>query len=167
MYNETLAFAFSAGHRILMANLAGITQEESLSSAGGAANSINWLAGHILNSRSRMAKRIAAGGEPLLNEQESAWYGKGSRPIGPGDPCVPLERIVKGLEQTVGAVATRLAEMSDAELETLVDRSMFPIPPDKPTLGAAVQFGILHEMYHSGQIGLVRRALGKASGIGV
>ena len=167
MYTETLVYAFSAGHKILLANLSGITHEESLQSAGGSANGINWLAGHILNSRSRLAARTGTPGGPFLSEQESAWYGKGSKAIGAGDPCVPLERIVEGLRQSVDVIAARLAQMSHAELEAEVDRSMFPIPPEKPTLGALVEFAILHEMYHSGQIGLVRRVLGKASGIGV
>jgi len=151
----------------LLANIAGITHEESLKSAGGSANGINWLAGHILNSRARLAARTGAPGGPFLSEQEAAWYGKGSKPIGAGDPCVPLEGIVAGLQQTVDGIAAWLAQMTDAELEAAIDRTMFPIPPAKPTLGAMVEFAILHEMYHSGQIGLVRRALGKASGIGV
>ena len=167
MYTQTLVYAFSAGHKILLANLAGVTHEESLQNAGGSANGINWLAGHILNSRTRLAARTGAPCGPIFSEQEAAWYGKGSKPIGAGDPCVPLERIVAGLEQTVGGIAARLAQMTDAELETAIDRTMFPSPPEKPTLGAMVEFAILHEMYHSGQIGLVRRALGKASGIGV
>ena len=72
-----------------------------------------------------------------------------------------------GLQQTADGIPTRLAQMTHAELEAEVDRSMFPIPPEKPTLGALVEFAILHETDHSGQIGLVRRVLGKASGIGV
>lgn len=167
MYTETLAFAFVAGHKILLANLKGITHEDSLRSAGGAANGINWIAGHVLNTRSRFAARIGAVGGPFLNEEESAWYTKGSRPIGSGDPCVMLDRVVAGLEESAEIIGARLAQMTEAELEAAVDRSMFPIAPDNPTLGASVEFLILHEMYHSGQIGLVRRALGKPSGIGV
>ncbi len=165
MLAQTLAYIFGAEHKILLANLADISHDDSLRCAGETANGINWLAGHILGARGRMAARIGAGG-PFLNDEESAFYGKGSQPIRMGDPCAPLERIVEGLKESAEKILARLETLTDAELAVEIDRKLFPIPPEKPTVGASVMFLIFHESYHNGQIGIVRRAIGKASGIG-
>jgi hypothetical protein len=165
MLAQTLAYAFGAEHKILMSNLKQVSHEDSLRCAGEAANGINWLAGHILGARGRMAARIGAGG-PFLNDQESAFYGKGSQPIRAGDPCIPLDMLVEGLKESSEKILARLETITDAELAVEIDRKLFPIPPGKPTLGASVMFLIVHEAYHNGQIGIVRRAIGKVSGIG-
>jgi hypothetical protein len=167
MNAETLAYAFGAEHKILMANLSAITHEESLRCVAGSANGINWLAGHLLNARGRrIAANLGAGG-PFLTEEESECYGRGSRPIRAGDPCVPLERLIEGLKESGARISTRLQTITDAELNVEIDRGLFAFPPERPTVGKLVAFMLMHEMYHSGQIGLIRRALEKASGIGV
>lgn len=166
MQAETIAYVFGAAHRILMANLAGITHEESLTCARETANGINWLTGHILNSRGRLARVLGAGG-PFLTERESTYYGRGSRPIHAGDPCANLDQLVGGLRLSAEEISARLATMTDAELDAEIDLKLFPIPPDKPTVSAMVTFLLFHEAYHNGQIALNRRAMGKTSGIGV
>jgi hypothetical protein len=166
MQAETLSYAFSAQNRILLANLAGIDHEDSLVCASETANGINWLAGHILNARGRIAKLIGAGG-PFLAEVDAAFYGRGSRRISQGDPCAPLDRIVEELKVSAALISERLATMSDTDLDAEIDRKLFPIPPEKPTVGALITFLTIHEAYHNGQIGIVRKAIGKASGIGV
>jgi len=166
MQAETIAYVFGAAHRILMANLAGVSQEESLMCARETANGINWLAGHILNSRGRLARVLRAGG-PFLTDLESTYYGRGSRPIHAGDPCANLEQLADGLRESAEKISARLATMTDAELDAEIDPKLFPIPPEKPTVAAMVTFLVFHEAYHNGQIGLNRRAIGKTSGIGV
>jgi hypothetical protein len=167
MDSETLAYAFASEHKILMANLGGITHDESLLCAGGCANGINWLAGHLLNARGRRIAAIIGAGGPFLTEDESQYYGRGTRPIRTGDPCVPLERLLEGLKASGVKITARLQTITEAELNVEIDRSLFAFPPDKPTVGKLVTFMLMHEMYHSGQIGLIRRALEKPSGIGV
>ena len=125
MLAPTLAYAFGAGHRILMANLAGITHADSLRCAGESANGINWLAGHILTARGRLASRLGAGG-PFLTEAEIVCYSKGSRPIREGDPCAPLDRLVEGLEESARKISARFQTITDAELEVEMDRNAFP-----------------------------------------
>ncbi len=165
MHAETLAYAFGAQNKILLSNLNGICHDESLLAPGPTANGINWLAGHVLNARGRIAKLTGAGG-PFLTAEESAYYGKGSHNVRAGDPCAQLERLVAGLVESGTQIRARLAAMTDAELDAAVDVRLFPIPPDQPTLGALITFLVIHEAYHNGQIGIVRRAIGKPSGIG-
>lgn len=166
MQTATLAYGFTASQEILDRNLAGISHEESLLSTHDCANCINWLAGHILATRGRLTTLIQAG-EPLLTPEETAAYAKGSGPIRAGDPCVPLERLIEGLRTSAAAVVERINAMTDADLERALDPSRFPIKPDQPTVGASVTFLLLHEGYHAGQIGVVRRLIGKRSGLGV
>ena len=166
MQSDTLAYGFAASQKILDRNLAGISHEESLVSTHDCANCINWLAGHILATRGRLATLIQAG-EPLLSPGQAAAYARGSGPIRPGDPCVPLEKLIAALEGSGAELVERIKAMTDEDLETALDPSRFPIRPDTPTVGASIAFVLLHEGYHAGQIGLASRLIGKPSGLGV
>jgi len=166
MQSEILAYGFSASQGILSRNLAGTSHEESLLVREGCINNVNWLAGHILATRGRLMALLNAG-ETLLTPEESAMYGRGSHPLQPGDPCVRLEKLVEGLQSSAAAILERLRAMQDADFEAALDPSNFPIKPEKATVGARVAFLLLHEGYHAGQIGTVRRLLGKPSGLGV
>jgi hypothetical protein len=166
MDSQTLTYMFGASQKILTANLAGITHDESLQAPHGAANCINWLAGHILNTRSRLAGLLGAGG-PFILQPEASYYGRGSQPIRPGDPCANLEKLTEGLRDSSALLDAKFRSLTECELLREIDAKMFAIKPEKPTITAILSFLICHEMYHSGQIGTLRRLIGKPSGIGV
>ena len=48
-------------------------------------------------------------------------------------------------------------------LEEELDLPGFPIKMEKPTRGAFLTLFLFHEGYHAGQLGIVRRLLGKES----
>ena len=90
-------------------------------------------------------------------------YARGSESIGPGSECVPLAELRRILEASQGQLVEKL-EVADAELWSKEVPGLFE-PDAREPLG--IQFSQLtfHEAYHAGQLGVLRRALGKAGGI--
>jgi hypothetical protein len=166
MIRDQLTFAFTSGYRFTRANLKGITQEESLQAPADGLNCVNWLAGHLLVSRGRAAQRMGAG-SPILSDEEAKPYIKGSAGQLSAAEAIPLERIAEGLDALHQLIVAKLATMDDAAFEAPLDPALFPVPPEKPTLGASLQFILMHEAYHAGQIGTARKLMGKGSGLGV
>ncbi len=146
------------------AQLQGISHEESLAQPSKEGNCLNWIAGHLLNSRGHIL--TALGGEGVLNEEESKSYKMGSGPIGPGSSCVDLARLTEGLKQTGETLLARLKQATSEDLTRQLDPKQFPIPVEEPTLATLLALNMYHEGYHSGQLALGRRLLGKPSGLG-
>ncbi len=142
-------------------NLEGVTHEDSLKSAGEGGNCINWVLGHILNTRGLMLRLI--GGEPKSCEGLEELYGRFTKPIGAGDDCASLDALLEAMAASQEAMLERLATVDDAGLEAMVPQ-LFDAEKQEP---AGVQFATLlfHESYHAGQLGVIRRNVGLAAAI--
>ncbi|MBU0754734.1 MAG: hypothetical protein KJ645_06310, partial [Planctomycetes bacterium] len=55
----------------------------------------------------------------------------------------------------------RLRALDEKALAQTLDPSEFPVPVPQPTLGALLTVFMFHESYHAGQIGTLRRLIGK------
>lgn len=128
----------------------GITHEESCRPPGPGGNSLNWVLGHIAATRNDIHALI--GEAPLWSEEEAAPYVRGS--AGRLDPAAarPLSEILEAIERSNTGMKTRLAAMTPED---------FDRPLEKGTLGDVIAFLQFHESYHAGQVGLLRRLLGK------
>jgi uncharacterized damage-inducible protein DinB len=135
---------------IFAQHAAGITHEESCRTFAGGGNSLNWVLGHIAVSRDNA---LALLDEPRLwTPQETAPYAQGGAgPAGPADARA-LSEILAALERSHAILKGRLETTSAADLDR---------PLEKETLGARLAFLQFHESYHAGQVGLLRRLLGK------
>lgn len=159
MLNESLALGFGMAHYTLVKNLDGITPEEALKPPEAGGNCINWVAGHILACRDIISKQL--GGEAFLGEEEGRPYQRGSAPLGSGAPCVDLPGLLEGLEKTAAVLADTMMSLGQEALAGPLDLSAFPLPVEKPTLGAWLTLFMFHESYHAGQVGILRRLAGK------
>ncbi|HET6700409.1 MAG TPA: DinB family protein [Gemmatimonadaceae bacterium] len=116
-------------------------------------NPMVWMAGHLAQSRARLARLLGA-------EQEVPWpslFRRGEPP--PGEQDYPaLAEIRRAWEGAGAALRTRLRSMRDAELHADLQ---LKIPSTDGTLRGAIVFALFHESYHVGQMGYVRRTLGK------
>jgi hypothetical protein len=119
----------------------------------GEANHAQWLVGHLASTR-RWALRLLE-----VSADEEAWE-KHFRPNCPptpqGDDIAPemlLEAFVKNGEVLREHIAAMSTEATEAEFRSFPDGSH--------TVGGGMHFLHFHESYHIGQIGLLRRAVGK------
>ena len=159
---QSLIQGFGAAERVLALNLAGVTHEESLVAPDAGGNCVNWIAGHLLASRGRILTLL--GGEAVLSEEEMQPYRRGAKGFAPAS-ALPLGRLTDGLQRSGNEILERLASLPEGSLDEMLDPSTFPVPPEIPTRGALISFLLFHESYHGGQIGLLRRMLGKKGGI--
>ena len=142
-------------------NVADITHEESLTQGPGGSSSMNWILGHLIFYRGRITGML--GGTPVWPEGKGATYSRGSKPdAGTAHPWGEL------LSDWVATEQALVAAIEAASNETLAEGMA---NPGLPFLGphttrahiAAALFS--HETYHVGQLGTLRRALGKPAGI--
>ena len=82
-----------------------------------------------------------------------------------GAGAVPVESLAEALAATGAAIVARIQGMQEAEFDTALDPNAFPIPVERPTIASLLTLFLFHEAYHSGQIGLCRRVIGKNPGL--
>lgn len=140
-------------------NLENITNDESLIQVGIKGNCINWLAGHILSVRDSVFSNF--GMEKFLSEDESKRYERGSAPVSSSDNTVNIERIKEGLEATYLRWTEIIKSKDEEFFNSPIPADGLPLPIPDPTIGILLFVLAYHEGYHTGQIGLAQRALGK------
>lgn len=134
---------FSSNERVFKITFEGITHEESLREMHNC-NSANWILGHLVFIRNNILSQL--GLPPIADEKMKEVYGRGV--IKPDmSKAVPLNMLKKMYEQSQPAIMQGIEKVKDeAALEQLT------------SLG-------FHEAYHLGQIGLLRKMLGKEGAI--
>ena len=155
---EKMIDAFDRTVRITGAQTNGLTHEESLLQLPFRGNCLNWVVGHILDSRNGLLHLIGA--EPVLAEA-CARYGRGSAPVtSDGEGVIRLEALLEGFHLANQRTATRLSALRAEEFSAPV---MF-IGREQP-LGDAIFFLYFHETYHLGQLEQLRQLSGKNDGV--
>jgi hypothetical protein len=116
-------------------------------------NPMVWMAGHLAQSRARLVRLLGV-------EQEVPWpalFRQGAPPPENEDyPALPDIR--RAWEGAGKALRSRLKAMTESEL---FSELQLKIPSTDGTLRGAIVFALFHEGYHVGQMGYVRRMLGK------
>lgn len=146
MNNFELISIFDSSHEVINMSVNDISHEESLVSPPAGGNSINWVLGHMIFHRD--VTREILGLEKL--------YG-GS-----------LEQYARGSGQLQPAKAiefSKLREMYNSghtELtEKLKNTDLIPDAEKRETVTTLA----FHEAYHVGQVGILRRVIGKEGAI--
>ena len=146
---------------VLHANLAGVTQEESLAQPEPAGNCLNWVVGHLACIGNNALPLV--GQEPVVDPATLARYDRGSAAM--TDPAEA--RDVHELLGIWDQVATRW----DAGLAGLTPEAMEQPAPFSPggdpneTVGSLVATLVFHQGYHVGQTGVLRRVSGHPGAI--
>lgn len=161
MLERALANQLTFTHFAALKNLAGVTHEESLRAPHGGGNCMNWVLGHIVYSRSGIAR--ALGAAVLLPKDRAAVYERGAAALTPSSPVVPFEELVALYGRYQEDHLARLAKLDAATLAREVPSLFRPEVPEP--LGVFLSSLVFHEGYHVGQLGLLRRALGKPGAI--
>ena len=154
--NGILRFLYDFNHVAITRNLEGIVHNETLLRPQPKGNCANWVLGHILYNRSFVLTLLRQ--QPLWGEGEGAQYARESKPLDPKD-ALPLDRLVRDLEETQGRIRRGLDALPPEELDLKHDEGAM-----RPR-GAQLHFLHFHEAYHAGQLGLLRRMAGKDGAI--
>ena len=120
--------------------------------AGG--NDAHWILGHLVLSRRYLLRKL---GEELPKDPWEEGFNMGAKPAGtegyppPGALLEDFHALGKRLSERLGAMTPEEAREPWG--------SSFPDGSD--TLAGGALFLHFHETYHLGQLGLIRRLLGK------
>lgn len=151
MQSSLLAKLYEINYGALFRNLEGITHEESFVQPEPAGNCVNWVLGHIVATRNRLLPLVGA--EPIWpREQAFRYSGRDEANFSP-ETAVHLDSIKTDLARSQQQLLTALEALSDRDLSA-------PGKDGRP-LAEIIGFFQFHESYHSGQIALLRRIIGK------
>lgn len=148
----TAALAFST--RALQLNLDGITHEHSLVQPPGG-NCVNWQVGHVVRHRNYMLEALSA--QTVWSADAQARYDRGSQPItSDGADVAHLDVLRREFELSTERLTAALAGAGEAALAA---------PAGQGTVAQRLMTLALHEAYHVGQVGLLRRLAGMSAAI--
>jgi DinB superfamily len=151
-------------HDVLYNNvIAGISDEEANKSIADPMNSIKWLAGHLLWANANLANIGGAQIEVLWRDHFHTKEGGGPEDFNAQKSELPtLEQIKNKWNADSPVIRKGLENLPDAALDTVI-AIPHPIFPFDNTLGGLWAFINHHQAYTIGQIGILRRGLGKGA----
>ncbi len=137
-------------------NTEGLSHGDSLIAPAHGGNCVNWVLGHIVSTRNEMYPLM--GREPFWTEERRKLYGRGSSPVTEDADAVDLEELVADYRRSQEHLLGFLEGASAEDLQA-------PLPKADQilgdTIGSAFAAFSFHEAYHAGQLGVLRRLVGK------
>jgi uncharacterized damage-inducible protein DinB len=159
MLKESLLTGYGLTQFTLTINMEGFTQEESRRLPEGGGNSILWVLGHILYCRDMILGEL--GEKAFLSEGETKPFVRGAPLLEAKDEAISMDRLMDGLKRTSESLLEKLGPLDDESLGRALNPDQFPVPVKEFTLGVWLTVFLFHESYHAGQVGTLRRAMGK------
>jgi uncharacterized damage-inducible protein DinB len=148
-----LTDAFARNVSIIQRQTEGLTHADSLRQPPFRGNCLNWVLGHIAESRNTILELL---GQPI-EVGALARYKRGSDPLTEsGEATLRLEEIIAWLDRSQERIAAALSQADEAILSRQVmvgNRTM--------TVAQRIFFLYFHESYHVGQTELFRQLAGK------
>jgi len=161
MDTEALVYQAGLNSYVLTRNLEGITHEDSVKSPEPAGNCINWVVGHMVKARN-MAMNVI-GQQPMWSPDRFDMYGgSGQHPFDPAR-AIPLDELIAQFQAIQGPLTDGMKAMSADALSAKAPFSPTGNPDE--TIGSLLAALIFHESHHSGQLGVLRRVIGKPGAI--
>jgi uncharacterized damage-inducible protein DinB len=159
MITKALKLQINMCNRALQINLDGFTEEEALRQPEGGGNCVNWVVGHILASREPILQLVK---QPrVVSEAFEKRYQRGSQPVtGEAEDTASLAAMKKDLKLSEERIQQGLEVLTAHDLNEPV--GLFGSDKTRAEQLAFLQF---HEAYHVGQIGTLRRMVGKEGAI--
>ena len=160
---EIAGFRNQAGaiRQVFRINLEGITHEESLVQPRPAGNCLNFVVGHLVNVHNGVLAML--GQEPAIDDARIARYARGSRPLTDPAEATDLETLKSAWETASDRIDAGLAALTPEFLDQRAASS----PTNNPNETNRTLIGtvLFHQAYHLGQLGLLRRIVGKPGAI--
>lgn len=148
----TVAEQFRITTNLFIKAMSGVDKEEAMRRPGPMSNPLLWLAGHVIHFRTRL---LALMGVP----RDFPWgsrFDTGSKVGGPETYPDP-EELVAMWEELSELLVERLGTLTEADLAAPPTAK---VPTTDATLRGAIGYFSLHEAYHVGQMGYIRKWMG-------
>ncbi|WP_228452201.1 hypothetical protein [Chryseobacterium sp. c4a] len=134
-------------YKVILINTEGITHEESMIFPNGEGNCMNWVLGHLIYIRNGLLNIL--GGESIWDAEKFSGYNRGAIALERKDEFVNFDELKSYLKQSQEKLEEKLIGLGHFPVEQISDIATL----------------CFHENYHSGQLGYIRRLLGKPGGI--
>ncbi len=154
-----LATQFRMNQFIVRANVDGITHEESLIRAVPGGNNMNWTLGHVVATRSDLM--AALGRQPVWDDSRTRLYRRGMA-AAEHPEHLPFDEVVRAFHASQDRLVEGISSLTD---EDLAAPAPFSPGGGPETLGGLLTKSAIHEAYHLGQTGILRRVAGKSGAI--
>jgi DinB family protein len=148
----TVAEQFRITTNLYIKAMSGVDEAEAMRRPGPASNPLLWLAGHVIHFRSRLLSLM---GVP----REYPWgsiFDTGAK-IGQASIYPKPDELIAMWEEQSELLMDRLGTLSEADLAA---PPAAKVPSIDASLRGAIGYFSLHEAYHVGQMGYVRKWLG-------
>ncbi|HEX7003577.1 MAG TPA: DinB family protein [Trueperaceae bacterium] len=159
---EVSLFAHSARiiRQTVEVNIEGISHPESLIAPRPAGSCANWILGHLAHSYEQTLPHL---GQPkVVDNGTLERYRRGSDPIGEGSPACDFDELRRIFAESSDRIGAGLASLND---EALATTSNYFGGKSETTLAKFLNFIFFHQAYHAGQLGVLRRIVGKEGAI--
>jgi uncharacterized damage-inducible protein DinB len=134
---------------IIKRHTAGLTHADSMKQLPFPGNCMNWNLGHILVYRMQYLGLLDGVSQP--DAAEFARYGAGSQPLKEGDEAIPLETLLRRLDEASSQIVAALQTLPEERLAEYYDQEKAITVDDRLSF-----YAIFHEAYHVGQLELLR-----------
>jgi uncharacterized damage-inducible protein DinB len=153
---RTLLDAANRNYGIIQRQVAGLSHEDSLLQLPFRGNCLNWVVGHITQSRNKMLKIV---GEPTVwTDEQIARYDRESQPVVNGNDAIPFEQILADWKLTHERFIEKLGSMTQDDLLLPAPEVIKGIPDW--SISEFLNFLLWHETYHVGQTEILRQLAG-------
>jgi uncharacterized damage-inducible protein DinB len=138
-------------------NTGGISHEESLRQPQPGGNCLNWVVGHLVCIYDNILPLL--GQEPVMEKGALRCYDRGSPQLQDPAEALPLDALMAAWSQACRRVGAGLSTLTAEKLDARAPAS----PRNNPneTVRSLLTLVTVHQAYHAGQLGLLRRLAGK------
>lgn len=140
---DTLIAQLSACHRIVHRNVDDVSNDEANIQPQPAGNSIFWVLRHITGTREKVLASVGQSGFAATGQT--------------------LEEVLASYDRSQPLIASALGALTDDELDRKAPFSPGGNPNE--TVRSLLTVVAFHEAYHTGQLGILRRLVGKEGAI--
>ena len=144
---EIIKYLIFSNYKVISMNINDISDEEAMIFPNGEANCMNWVLGHLIYIRNAFLNIL--GEESVWDNEKFSFYNRGEIPLNRKGEFISFEELKSYLQESQNKFETKLNSLENIDPAIINDVSGLS----------------LHEIYHSGQFGYLRRILGKPGAI--
>ncbi len=149
MEKQIVTEYYNFNNYVIQVNLEGLSLEESLQKPLAKGNCINWIFGHLLFTRNHLHELLNL--DPAMDRRYANLYDSGTTKNLSKEEVLGIETMMSFFQQSHANVMNVINKINDEKEQDFW----------KTLAGLA-----FHEAYHAGQLGLLRKGLGKEGKIG-
>lgn len=152
--SEMVDGIFKRNLRVIKRQIDGLTDDDALLQVPFRGNCLNWVLGHILDSRQAAFRYFDL--PNMVKDNIKELYGSGSAAITPESKHIPpMSELIELLDNCEIVISEHLSSLSEEDMKKEVGEG-----ERKGLLGEKLEFLAWHECYHVGQTEYLRQLAG-------